>query len=261
MDLIKIGKYIALKRKEKGLTQEQLAECLGISGRSVSKWERGLNMPDIGKLEQLCNVLDVSIVELLGGNSIDIISDNVSFFDIVKYYVGCSKKIYFYVLIILIILVMFLISIMFMISDFNKNKIYSIRSLDSNYEISGYLIVNQEKNILIMNDLNFQGDIVGTSDEPQIKLINIFITYEDKRLMSYTENIEDSKDNKLSYILDNLSFSIEDNKIDDSNIIDYNSDISKIKMEFEYITVDNKSYCIEIKMEFEELFSNNKFIY
>lgn len=45
MDLIKIGKYIALKRKEKGLTQEQLAECLGISGRSVSKWERGLSFP------------------------------------------------------------------------------------------------------------------------------------------------------------------------------------------------------------------------
>ena len=43
MDLVKIGKYIAAKRKEKGMTQKQLAEKLGMSDKSVSKWERGVS--------------------------------------------------------------------------------------------------------------------------------------------------------------------------------------------------------------------------
>ena len=47
MDLIKIGKYIAGKRKEVGLTQRQLADKLGMSDKSVSKWERGVCLPDV----------------------------------------------------------------------------------------------------------------------------------------------------------------------------------------------------------------------
>ena len=47
MDLIKIGKYIAFKRKEQGLTQKQLAEKLNMSDKSVSKWERGICLPDV----------------------------------------------------------------------------------------------------------------------------------------------------------------------------------------------------------------------
>ena len=55
MDLIKIGKYIAEKRKALGLTQKQLAEKLNMSDKSVSKWERALSMPDI-------NILSLNII-------------------------------------------------------------------------------------------------------------------------------------------------------------------------------------------------------
>lgn len=264
MDLVKIGKFIALKRKEKNLTQDQLAERLGISGKSVSKWERGLNMPDIENLEPLCDVLDINIVELLNGKSSDLTCNdlnNKSFLEILKYYVKNFKRLYIYVLLLLLFLGCFFISTMFMFNNFNKNRIYTMRSLDANYEVNGYLIFNQEQNIFIMNNLSFQDEIVGTSDEPSLKLINIFITYNDKKLMSYTENVEDIVDNKLSSVLNNLSFSIEDNKKNNSNIINYNSDISKIKIMFEYLTTDNKSDCIQIEMKFEEVFSNNKFIY
>ena len=47
MDLVKIGKYIAGKRKDLGMTQKQLAEKLGMSDKSVSKWERGVCLPDV----------------------------------------------------------------------------------------------------------------------------------------------------------------------------------------------------------------------
>lgn len=70
MDLIKIGKYIAFKRKEQDLTQKQLAEKLNMSDKSVSKWERGICLPDVSVYLELCKILDISINEFLAGEDI-----------------------------------------------------------------------------------------------------------------------------------------------------------------------------------------------
>lgn len=70
MDLVKIGKYIAGKRKDHGLTQRQLAEKLGMSDKSVSKWERGICLPDVSVYFELCQILDISIHEFLAGEDI-----------------------------------------------------------------------------------------------------------------------------------------------------------------------------------------------
>ena len=71
MDLIKIGKFIADCRKKKNITQEQLAEKLYITNRAVSKWERGLSLPDADKMLDLCNILDINVNELLNGEKIN----------------------------------------------------------------------------------------------------------------------------------------------------------------------------------------------
>ena len=71
MDVVKIGKFIAECRKNKNITQEQLAEKLYITDRAVSKWERGLSLPDADKMLDLCNILDISAGELLNGEVID----------------------------------------------------------------------------------------------------------------------------------------------------------------------------------------------
>ena len=70
MDLIKIGRYIAGKRKALGLTQRQLAEKLGMSDKSVSKWERGVCLPDVSLYMELCGILGISINEFLAGEDI-----------------------------------------------------------------------------------------------------------------------------------------------------------------------------------------------
>jgi transcriptional regulator with XRE-family HTH domain len=67
MDSQKIGQYIAQRRKELGMTQGQVASKLNISDGVVSKWERGINFPDIAIVEQLSIVLDISVIELLKG--------------------------------------------------------------------------------------------------------------------------------------------------------------------------------------------------
>ena len=67
MNQTAIGSYIAKKRREKNLTQKQLAEKLGVSNKTVSKWENGKCMPDYSIIEQLCSELSVTLSELLGG--------------------------------------------------------------------------------------------------------------------------------------------------------------------------------------------------
>lgn len=92
MDLIKIGKYIAGKRKSLGMTQRQLAEKLGMSDKFVSKWERGVCLPDVSVYKELCSILGISLNEFLAGediaqenmiqksetNIIEVIRDNIN---------------------------------------------------------------------------------------------------------------------------------------------------------------------------------------
>ena len=76
MDQIKIGKFISAKRKEKGLTQMQLAEKLGITDRAVSKWETGKSLPDASIMLDLCGLLDITVNDLLSGEVISMTNYN-----------------------------------------------------------------------------------------------------------------------------------------------------------------------------------------
>ena len=71
MDQIKIGKFIAALRKEQGLTQEALGQKLGVSNKTVSRWENGNYMPDIELLTPLGELLGVSVNELLAGERLN----------------------------------------------------------------------------------------------------------------------------------------------------------------------------------------------
>lgn len=71
MNNIKIGNFIAELRKEKQLTQRQIAEQLGVSDKTVSKWERGVNLPDPSLYYPLCEVLGISINELFAGERVE----------------------------------------------------------------------------------------------------------------------------------------------------------------------------------------------
>ena len=76
MDQLKIGKFIADCRKRKNLTQMQLAEKLGITDKAISKWERGIAMPDSSIMLELCDILSISVNELLSGEKISMENNN-----------------------------------------------------------------------------------------------------------------------------------------------------------------------------------------
>ncbi|MBD5510412.1 MAG: helix-turn-helix transcriptional regulator [Lachnospiraceae bacterium] len=67
MNQLITGKFITQKRKEKNLTQEQLAEKLGVSNKTISKWETGKCMPDYGVVKSLCEELEMTVAELMDG--------------------------------------------------------------------------------------------------------------------------------------------------------------------------------------------------
>lgn len=71
MDVVKIGKFIAKNRKEKELTQEQLAEKLGVTAKTISRWENGNYMPDISLLKPLSELLNVTLNDLLSGEIVE----------------------------------------------------------------------------------------------------------------------------------------------------------------------------------------------
>ena len=88
MNQISIGSFITKKRKEKNMTQETLAERLGVSNKTISKWETGKCMPDYNVIEPLCKELDITVAELLDGeekvnNSIRVY-DDLQVLDLIK---------------------------------------------------------------------------------------------------------------------------------------------------------------------------------
>lgn len=70
MDQIKTGKFISTLRKERELTQIQLADIIGISDKTISKWERGAGLPDVSLMMPLCEALEISVNELLSGEKL-----------------------------------------------------------------------------------------------------------------------------------------------------------------------------------------------
>ena len=79
MNQTAIGSYITRKRREQNLTQEQLAEQLGVSNKTISKWENGKCMPDYSVIQRLCDALHVTLPELMDGE--DAAEDSVRVYD------------------------------------------------------------------------------------------------------------------------------------------------------------------------------------
>ncbi len=76
MDQVKIGRFIAERRKKVNLTQAQLSEMLNITDKAISKWERGKAMPDVSIMLELCGILEISVNDLLCGEKISMENSN-----------------------------------------------------------------------------------------------------------------------------------------------------------------------------------------
>jgi len=148
MDNNKIGKLIADLRRKQGLTQEQLGEKVGVGFRSVSKWECGKTLPDIGIVNELSKILGISSDELLSGELKN--KDNNS----------TKKKISPKIIITISILTIILIFISsIVISQKNKTYTYKIYSAETKeYFVKGIANYNNGKISVSINTLYFKDE-------------------------------------------------------------------------------------------------------
>ena len=157
MDQVKIGKLIAKLRKEKGLTQSQLGEMVGVGDRAVSKWERGVHCPNLAILNLVSEILGITTEELLNGelkqdettdtSSIDnIISNNED--------TASSKQPKFNKKLLLIPLALIII-ITFFILFYNRSKVYTIKDNSDEYNVYGKVVFTGNKIYVSIDQIVF----------------------------------------------------------------------------------------------------------
>lgn len=255
MNQEKIGKFIKELREEKRITQDELGEILNISGKSVSKWERGLSLPDISNLQILADTLNISVSELLMGERSN--NKKISNESYVKGLNLYSKKISFkYLKLIIVLILLFIASFLFFYfwNEYGSNSVYKIESADPAYSVKGYLIINKEMNILMIEEVKYQGDKIGTKEEPIINKSNISFYKDNKSIISVEYEV--SKKIPYNEFLKQLSF---------TRIYNLNKDDKIIKDNKYYLSVEcnyDKEYDKQkIPLKLTQIYSNDKIFY
>ena len=231
MNQEKIGIFIAKLRKEKGMTQQELADKLGVTDKAISKWENGRCLMDIQLLQPLADCLDVSVIELLNGKKIE--NDNNEY---TKEFIDKTleianiklnekiKKIIFFIILAITLLLLTILSI-FCYKFIAAEHIYKNNyiSFDDNYykRVSEIDIIEDIEEITI-NTINIENYLSLDINNSKIKIRDDF------------EGMEKIKSgNRVSFKNDNASFSISVyegysdytfliNEFKKEEIIDYN---------------------------------------
>lgn len=258
MDLNKTGKFIMTLRKEKGLTQEQLGTKLGVSGKSVSKWERGVNAPDIAILEKLSGELNVSINELLKGEISDKRVENLiqskTTLNGLKFYSDNIKSNFSKKLILILCFVIVLFTVTFTITNYGRTSIYSIESDDTKLNIEGYVIFNHQDNKIIINCINYTDEKTGTQIEPVVKSISVIVKSGEKVILEQHYEISEGE------ILSEMLNKFRTNMSGDNNLI-MKKELKDLSLIIEYQDLDDNYYQLKFDIKAEKTFSNNKLFY
>ncbi len=186
MNQEKIGTFIARRRKEKKLTQAKLASYLGITDRAVSKWERGICLPDVTVYLELCKILGISINEFLAGE--DIIEENIeqkseeNILKITKDNKTKQKILKKIITLLLCVLIVFMTVSFFIFKETNKSQNYIESFLEESPEMKTVELLSKH-----------QGDITlfHYDTNKQFNLISMYLTeYQKGKKISHKEVCE-----------------------------------------------------------------------
>ena len=261
MNYDNIGKFIATSRKKKGLTQKELANLLHITDRAVSKWERGKGCPDISLLEELSNILDVSIIELLKGKKINN-KNNIEKEEILYSINYVNTSIRNKINNVINIIIITLIGIIIILIIFNNIK---INFLFNNKYYNNVTFVDS-KNIFeqLENNLNIINKQSYKFQELK-QIINIINKYIDEDKKLYQKEYYTYSDMKKIILRDNaysinkiLNLSVNSRQ---NNNINWNNDIEYFTNSYyedEHIIKNfiNNSYKYNYSYNYEESIGN-----
>lgn len=266
MDLNKIGSFIVYLRKEKKLTQFQLAEELGVSDKTVSKWERGICLPESATVEKLIKFFNISLMEFYAGEKNKRLTDEIAN-ETTKNAVELSKKnenkkskkiissiTFSFVIIVLII------SSLFMYNTYNKYHVYSISSSSKEFIGKGNIILAGDKSIITLMNLNLINEEIynkeGYAFEYSITLGELLL-YKSGDIYLFEKNNNSNKVNIGKYIEDiNIYLNYDLSDITKKDKLDKTSLTLKVKYINDKLEVDE----YEMKFNISKSFSNNKII-
>ena len=213
MNQEKIGKFIAERREYKKLKQKDLADKLGVTNKAISKWENGRGMPDYSLFKNLCNILDITVSELLNGELDNKSKPNKeeAITDYISYKETKHKKKNIILLVISIITIIVSILSIYFINSYKKISIYELSGESENFKYeNGLLVKSNIKTILELGTLTSntikEEQIVGKTLSVKIDNEYYFISnIENGEVISenygYGEYLSDTK---LKYIPEEL---------------------------------------------------------
>lgn len=236
MNINKIGNIITEQRIAKNLTQEQLAEKLGVLRTTVSKWERGINTPDISLLQPLCQELDLTFTELINGEKNISNKDNtITAIDAINFYNKKTKNKYLIVSINIIFLLFCFFLSLIIINNYNKFTMYKIHTTNTPFTIDGYLLENVNKKGVFIQNIKYNDELVGTDQE--IITDSVTITLESNNNIIYQfKKISNDRPERLYNLLYNTSIYTDSDKV---KKIDLNNLYLKIEFEDNQKTQNN----------------------
>lgn len=259
MDCDKVGKYLAELRKAKGLTQEQLSEIIGVSNKTISKWETGINVPDTYFLYALSKEFNVSVQDILNGEKIyNIMDSNNVIVKTITFYNTIFKRKISRISVLLIIMIAIVFSILFTVNNFNQNKVFELRLENSN-DNNGYLVSNPKESIFFINKLHIKNEFEGTEREPLISSYGLSIIEKNSNTVLYNEENSFRQNYYLSQFIKsvNLSFTISKKELDDLNLKSFDNIYLKITY------IDNNGKEIEVVNDINIIphYSNTQAVY
>ncbi len=192
-DFTKSGEFLADLRKSKGLTQSELGELIGAGDKTISKWERGINVPDVIMLNKLAKVLDISIHEILNGKKDDKIDPKF-----VKMYENKNVRYPVY-LVLAAFFIIFIILLIYFCNNFDRFKMYRFDSMSNEYELTGNIYQIGNRYELIIDDFDVYDKVkykdLGVYDYKMTFYANERIIFSVARM-----NFDaDSEDKKLNF--------------------------------------------------------------
>lgn len=156
MNQERIGKFILKCRSEKKLTQQELADKIGVTNKAISKWENGRGMPDYSIFKDLCNALDITVIELLNGEKNS--NENIVITEYINYKEKKSQKKILCFLATIIIILIFSTLLIYFINNYKNIKVYELSGSGQNFIYENSLLIKSNIN----NILKF-GNIKSTT--------------------------------------------------------------------------------------------------
>lgn len=249
-----LGRRIAKFRKEKNLTQKELAESMNVEGRTVSRWENGTTLPDIFTLKELTKVLDVSILDLLqmdkkkdnGENNInEIVLNTIELYqsELSKQKNIQKKKGFYYCFCFIVILIIFSFGVYFGTKSKYETNFYTLNSKDKLYSINGYMAENSKRVVFMVDGLSCLGNI-REEEKEEFNYFEISLETKGKRI--YTEAIEKEEKVNVSLLLSEYVL-YYDSEIDSKKSREFDKNETSIVVRYG----NNLEYSTIVPIQFE----------